>query len=33
MGYAAGVPRRPLRALPLDEEREVVEAFKLAETM
>ena len=33
MGYSAGVPRRPLRALPLEEAREVVEAFRLAETM
>jgi 4-hydroxy-tetrahydrodipicolinate synthase len=33
MGHPAGVPRRPLRALPLEEEREVVEAFRLAETM
>ena len=33
MGHPAGVPRRPLRPLPVDEERHVVEAFKLAESL
>ena len=33
MGLRAGIPRRPLRPLPNDEEREVIEAFKLAETL
>jgi 4-hydroxy-tetrahydrodipicolinate synthase len=33
IGHPAGVPRRPLRPLPVDEERQVIEAFRLAETM
>ena len=31
IGHPAGVPRRPLRSLPLEEERQVIEAFRLAE--
>lgn len=33
IGLLAGIPRRPLRPLPLDEEREVIEAFKRADTI
>ena len=33
MGHPAGVPRRPLRLLPVDEESHVIEAFKLAESL
>jgi len=33
LGHPAGVPRRPLRPLPVDEESHVVEAFKLAESL
>jgi dihydrodipicolinate synthase/N-acetylneuraminate lyase len=31
MGHPAGVPRRPLRPLPLSEEDEVLEALKAME--
>ncbi|TEU10329.1 4-hydroxy-tetrahydrodipicolinate synthase, partial [Candidatus Bathyarchaeota archaeon] len=33
LGRPAGVPRRPLRPLPVDEESHVVEAFELAESL